>query len=167
MNFLYFHPERRVYPLLIGIATTNYRREIDLRYLLGTGVTFQIFNKEEYWLKLSVSSEFERTDFGKNEFNFTDYDGINTINTFRGTVWVNGRYQLFKNKLIFSHESYFQPSLEESNNFRWQADLALELPISKYLNVKANYLHTYESIIIKNQKQRDRLLTFGITIKSY
>lgn len=167
LNFLYFHPERRIYPLLIGIATTNFRREIDLRYLLGTGVTFQIFNEKEYWLKLSVSSEYERTDFGKNEFNFTDYDGMSFINTFRGTVWVNGRYQLFENKLIFSHESYFQPSLEEGNNFRWQADLGLELPIIKYLNVKANYLHTYESIVIKNQKQQDRLLTFGITIKSY
>ena len=34
LNFLYFNPERKVYPLLLGFVSTNFRREIDLRYLL-------------------------------------------------------------------------------------------------------------------------------------
>ena len=74
---------------------------------------------------------------------------------------------MFKNKVIFTHESYFQPSLEKSNNYRWQADLALELPVWKFLNFKINYLHTFESIVIENQKGEDKFLTFGFTLKSY
>ena len=167
LNFIYFNPERRIYPLLLGFVSTNFRREIDLRYLLGGGVTFQLLDKKEHWLKVSISSEYERTNFSKTDFNIVNYDGRSTINTFRGTLWINGRYQLFKNKMVLTHESYFQPSLEESDNYRWQADFGLELPIWSFLNFKINYLHTFESIVIENQKREDQFLTFGFTIKSY
>ena len=46
LNFLYFNPERKIYPLLLGFVSTNFRREINLRYLLGAGVTYQILNKK-------------------------------------------------------------------------------------------------------------------------
>jgi hypothetical protein len=85
----------------------------------------------------------------------------------RATIWVNGKYKVFKDKLILSHESYYQPSLEESNNFRWQADLGIELPIFKFLNFKINYIHTFESVVIENQSRDDTFLTFGFTIKNY
>jgi hypothetical protein len=167
LNFLYLNPDRKIYPFVLGFVSTNFRREIDLRYLLGVGVTFQILNEKKYWLKLSISSEYEETDFSKTNFNYSDYDGTQYIDTFRSTIWVNGKYNLFKNKIILNHVSYFQPSLEQSNNFRWQAYVGLEMPIWKFLNFKINYRHTFESIVIENQKQEDRFLTFGFTLKSY
>lgn len=167
LNFLYLNPERKLYPLVLGFFSTNYRREIEMRYLLGGGITYQFFNKDDSWLKIALSSEYESTLFNKTNFNIAEYNGNNTINTYRGTVWVNGKYHLFKKKMIISHEVYYQPSLEKSNNYRWQADLGLELPIWKYLNFKINYIYTNESIVIANQKQEDTILTFGFTIKSY
>lgn len=167
LNFLYLNPERKVYPLILGFVSTNYRREIDLRYLLGAGVTFKILSQKDQWLKLAISSEYEHTDFNKFDFNYPEYDGFNYINTFRATIWVNGKYQLFKKKVIINHEFYYQPSLEKSNNYRWQTDIGLELPVWKFLNFKINYLRTFESIVIGNQKQEDQFLTFGFTIKTY
>lgn len=167
LNFLYLNPERKLYPLVLGFFSTNYRREIEMRYLLGGGITYQFFNKDDSWLKIALSSEYESTLFNETNFNIAEYNGNNTINTYRGTVWVNGKYHLFKKKMIISHEVYYQPSLEKSNNYRWQADLGLELPIWKYLNFKINYIYTNESIVIANQKQEDTILTFGFTIKSY
>lgn len=166
LNFLYLNPERKIYPLLLSFVSTNFRREIDLRYLLGLGVTFQILNEKEKWLKLSLSSEYEKTNFNELSFNRSEYNGNRTISTLRSTLWINGKYHVFKKKLIISHESYFQPSLEKSNNFRWQADIGLELPIWKFLNFKVNYLHTYESIVIEGQKEQDQFLTFGFTLKT-
>ncbi|WP_222984036.1 DUF481 domain-containing protein [Flagellimonas meishanensis] len=167
LNFLYFNPEKKVYPLVLGFVSTNFRRKIDLRYLLGAGVTFRILNKKDHWLKFSISSEYERTDFSEADFNNSDYDGSFSINTFRGTLWINGSYHLFKGKVILNHESYFQPSLERSNNFRWRSDIGLELPVWKFLSFKINYLNTFESVVIENQKQEDKFLTFGFTLKSY
>jgi len=167
LNFLYLNPEHKIYPFVLAFVSTNFRREIDLRYLLGAGATFQILNEKKYWLKFSISSEYEQTNFSKTNFNYSEYDGAESINTLRGTIWVNGKYHVFKEKVILNHEFYFQPSLQQSNNFRWQADVGLELPIWKYLNFKINYRHTFESIVIENQKQEDRFLTFGFTLKSY
>lgn len=167
LNFLYLNPEKKIYPQLLGFLSTNFRREIDLRYLFGAGVTFQLLKKKKDWLKLSITTEYENTNFKKTIFNKTAYNGDATINTIRGTIWMNGKYHLFKDKLIFSHESYFQPSLEQGNNYRWQLDLNLELPVWKFLNFKINYLRSFESVVIKGQKEEDRFLTFGLTLKTY
>jgi hypothetical protein len=167
LNFLYLNPERKIYPLLLGFVSTNFRREIDLRYLIGAGVTYQLLNKKNHWLKIAISSEYEQTDFGKTDFNISEYDGSESIDTFRGTIWLNGRYLLFKKKVIVNHEFYFQPSMVQSNNFRWQADVSLELPLWKFLNFKINYIHGFENIVIENQKQEDNFLTFGFTLKTY
>jgi hypothetical protein len=167
LNFLYFNPERKIYPLLLGFASTNFRREIDLRYLLGAGITYQVLSKKGNSLKVSLSSEFEQTDFDRAVFNRPEYNGNRTITTFRGTIWINGRYQLFDKKLILTHESFYQPSLERGNNYRWQADIGLELPVWKHLNFKVNFLNTVESIVIENQEQEDRFLTFGLVLKNY
>ncbi|MFC4632291.1 DUF481 domain-containing protein [Dokdonia ponticola] len=167
LNFLYLNPDRKIYPFVLGFISTNFRREIDIRTLVGGGVTFQLFEKEKDWLKFSLSSEYEQTRFNETNFNVMNYNGDASIKTFRGTLWLNGSYHMFKNKLIVTHESYFQPSLEQSDNYRWQADISLELPIWKFLNFKMNYRHTFESIVIENQKEEDRFLTFGFTLKSY
>jgi len=167
LNFLYLNPDRKIYPFVLGFVSTNFRREIDLRYLVGAGVTFQVHNKKEDWLKISISSEYENTDFSTTNFNFSEYNGSQSINTMRSTIWLNGKYSLFKNKMILNNESYFQPSLEEGNNYRWQADIGLEFPVWKYVNFKVNYRHTFESIVVVNQQQQDRFLTAGFTLKSY
>jgi hypothetical protein len=74
---------------------------------------------------------------------------------------------LFKNKIILNNESYFQPSLEKGNNFPWQTNVGVELPVLKFLNFKINYRHTFESVMIENQKQEDKFLIFGFILKSY
>ena len=76
-------------------------------------------------------------------------------------------YELFKKKMILKHETYFQPSLEQSENYRWSADVSLEFPIWKYLNLTINYRHAFESIVMVNQEREDQFLTFGFTLKSF
>lgn len=161
LNFLYFNPERKIYPFVLGFFSTNFRREINSRYLVGGGLTYNILNKKKNWLKASLSLEFENTDFKNTNFNISSYNGMNEINAFRSTIWVNGKYYLFKDKLILTHENFFQPSLEEGENYRWQSDIGIELPVWKFLNCKVNYLRTFESLVVINQKREDSFLTLG------
>ncbi|NRA91329.1 MAG: DUF481 domain-containing protein [Psychroserpens sp.] len=167
LNFVYFNPQKKIYPLFLGFLSTNFRREIDVRSLVGAGVSVNVINEKENWLKFSLTSEYEQTNFAESDFNRDDYDGSTDIDTFRATIWISGKYQIIKDKLIFTHENYFQPSLEESDNFRWQSDFGIEIPVWKFLNFKVNYLHTFESIVIEGQEQDDRFLTFGLKLKSY
>jgi hypothetical protein len=165
LNFLYIRPERRIYPFALGFVSTNFRRQINLRYIYGAGTTWQVIKTEKHLLKVSLSCEYEETDFIQTNFNINRYDSQRFIKTFRGTFWTYGKYQLFDKKIILHHECYFQPSIERSDNFRWQADLGLHFPIKKFLDIKANYLYTFESIVIENQKQEDQILSFGLNLK--
>ncbi|WP_299116671.1 DUF481 domain-containing protein [uncultured Winogradskyella sp.] len=167
LNFLYFNPKKRFYPQALGFISTNFRREIAQRYLVGAGGTYQIIQGKKNWLKASLTVEYEDTDFKRDVFNKTHFNGKNSINTFRSTIWLSGKYELFKKKVILKHESYFQPSLEQSDNYRWQADLSAEFPIWKFLNFKINYLRTFESIVIQDQEEEDQFLTFGFTLKNF
>jgi hypothetical protein len=167
LNFLYLHPERRVYPLVLGFVSANYRRAIKLRSLAGGGLTFQVLQKATNWLKLSLTAEHEYTEFRKTDFNRREYDGSSTIRTFRGTVWMNGRHELLNKKIVFRHESYYQPSLSKAGNYRGQVDIGLEFPVSKHISLRAGRLQTFESIVIQGQSQSDRIFTFGVTIKNY
>ncbi len=167
LNFLSYNPQARVYPLALTFVSTNFRREIDLRYLVGTGSAFRVFNSDKTTLTFSLTGEYEKTNFRNTRFNRSEYNGNRSINTFRGTIWIYGRYKIFQGKVILTHESFYQQSLEEGNNYRWQTDLGLELPVTKFLNFKVNFLETYESIVVANQLRGDEFLTFGFTVKSY
>ena len=167
LNFLYFNPERRFYPQVLGFVSTNFRRQIDLRYLVGAGATYQILDKKDNWLKASLTFEYEETDFAKSVFNNSQYNGNKSINTFRSTIWLNGRYELFKKKIVLTHEIYFQPSIGQSENYRWQADIGIDLPLWDFLSFKVNYRRTFESIVMENQEKEDEFLTFGFTLKSF
>ncbi|MBT8376379.1 MAG: DUF481 domain-containing protein [Bacteroidia bacterium] len=167
LNFLRFNTIRKISPLLLGFVSTNFRREIDIRYLFGAGATFQVYSKKKDWLKFSLTCEYENTEFKQSNFNKDEFDGNETINTYRGTLWVSGKYHLFKNKVILSHESYIQPSLERRNNFRWRADVSLEIPVWKFLNFKINYLDSFESVVIQDQRQEDSVMSVGFTVKTY
>ena len=118
LNFLSFNNEKKFHPIMLGFISTNFRREIEVRYLLGLGITYQIYRKEEDFLKFSLTSEFEQTNFNKTEFNIEEYNGSETIDTYRSTIWISGKYHLFDKKVILRHESFYQPSLGRSNNYR-------------------------------------------------
>jgi hypothetical protein len=167
LNFLNFNPNRKFYPLALAFISTNFRREIDLRYLFGLGFSYKVLDEGNNSLNLSLSTEFEHTEFGRSNFNRSQYDGETIINTYRGTIWVNGSYELIKDKMIIRHESFYKPSLERDSNFRWQADTKIELPILTYLNVTISYLYTFENVVISGQKPEDRFFTLGFTLKSY
>lgn len=76
---------KKVYPLALGFISTNYRREIEIRYLLGAGASFRAVNNKRNRLEFSITSEFERTRFRSTVFNRTQYNGESYISTVRGT----------------------------------------------------------------------------------
>ncbi|WP_027001766.1 DUF481 domain-containing protein [Hugenholtzia roseola] len=164
-NFLYFKPENKIYPFLLGFISTNFRRKIDLRYFVGAGATWQIVRKKNHLLKTALSAEYEDTKFAQNNFNENQYDGSTHLRTWRATAWIFGKHHLANDKIILSYESYIQPSIEEANNFRWQAEASADFPLSKHVSFRMSYLYTFEKIVIENQRQQDRILTFGLNLK--
>jgi len=162
-NFLYLNPQAKVYPFAIAFLSTNFRREIDLRYFAGLGLTWQVVRHQKHLLKVALSGVYEKTDFAKTTFNESQYDGSQSVQTWRATFWLFGKHQIANKRLIFHYDFYAQPSLEWRDNLRWQAEAGLDVLLWQGLNFTSNFIYTYESIVTAKQKNQDSILTFGFS----
>jgi hypothetical protein len=161
-NFVYFNQTKKLYPFAYTFLTSNFRRKIDFRYFAGLGLGIHLWRKKNHLLKTALSGVYEQSNFTVVNFNKSEYNGQNQINTWRATAWVFGRHFLLNRKLFLHYEAYIQPSLEKNDNFRWQTEIGLDIPIWKGLNFTTNYIYTYESVVAERAKTDDSILTFGL-----
>ena len=161
-NYLYYKPENRIYPFAISYISSNYRRKINLRYFAGAGATWQVVNNKKFILKLSASTVYESTNFNGTIYNFSEFDGDEKINTWRGTLYAGGIANLLENHIRLYYSAYWQPSFENSNDSRAEFDVGLDFPIWKGFSFNTHYNYTHEQIVVNKIKQKDRLLSFGL-----
>jgi len=162
-NYLYYQPQKNIYPFAMSFAQTNYRRKVDYRVFGGLGVTYQMLRNSNNIVKLSASIVNERTRFLTNQFNETSYNGNNNITLWRVTMYVSGLHKLLQNKVRLFYNAYWQPAFEPVPNNRVQIDAGIELPVWKGLSVNAQYIYIYEQVVAQKVKQTDRILTFGVS----
>jgi hypothetical protein len=161
-NYLYYKPQKKVYPFAITYISTNYRRKIDNRYFAGAGVTWQLINKANHVIKLSASVIYERSAFYTTVFNYTEYNGNKNIKLWRGTFYIGGWSYTAAKHIRLYYDAFYQPALNNKHNYRLQADIGLDFPVWKGLSFTALYTLTHENVVVKNIKQDDRILTFGL-----
>lgn len=166
-NFIYIGQQQAVYPFAMVFLSGNYRRKIDFRWFAGPGVTWQALRRPGQLIKLSLSGVYESTLFAGQAYNRPEYNGADRISTWRATARVSGQHRLLQQGLRLYYEVYIQPSVEQSDNFRWLADWVLELPVWKGLSFNAHLLYTHENIVIESVKQNDLIFTFGIAARNH
>jgi Protein of unknown function, DUF481 len=162
-NYLYFHPQKKVYPFAMAYISTNYRRRISSRWFAGGGATWQAVNRQNTVLKLSASMVYEQTRFKTNAFNEPAYNGSSEINLWRATGYFSGIHHLFQKHLRLYYTVYCQPGFDDAPNLRWQLDAGIDLPVWKGLNATVVYAYSFEEVVPVAVKQVDRILTFGIS----
>lgn len=147
--------QKRIYGLAFGILEKSNLRAIELRDLVGGGLGVRfIKNNPNAELSTSIACIYEKTDF------ITKDD----VETLRLSVRLRGSYSVFKNRLKLYHLSFFQPSLKDNKNIRWNGIATIEIPFSKHVNIRASIENSYESIVAPNRKNNDFRTTFGIAI---
>jgi hypothetical protein len=161
-NYLYYKPENKIYPFAISYVSVNYRRKIGFRYFAGGGVTWQVVNNKKFILKLSASTVYESTKFNGKTYNYSEFDGFEKLNVWRGTLYAGGGVNLLENHVRFYYNAYWQPAFENSNDYRAEIDLGLDFPIWKGFSFNTHYNYTHEQIVVNKIKQKDRLLSFGL-----
>ncbi len=166
-NFVYVCQQRAVYPFAMAFLSGNFRRKIDFRWFAGPGVTWQALRRPGQLIKISLSGVYESTFFAGQAYNRPEYNGTDRISTWRATTRISGQHRLLQQGLRLYYEVYLQPSVEQSDNFRWLADLVLELPVWKGLSFNAHILYTHENIVIESVTQNDLIFTFGIAVRNH
>ncbi len=161
-NYLYFQPHRRIYPFVIAYLSGNFRRKIESRYFVGTGISWQVVNTRPLVLKCSASVVKESTRFGNSMYNYPEYDGRDKLTLWRGTLYTGGWAYLLHRQLRVFYDVFWQPAFSEPRNYRSQYDLGLDLFVWKGLSFNVLYTSTHENVVVQNVKQNDRNLSFGL-----
>jgi hypothetical protein len=162
-NFFYLSPKRRFYPYLMGWFETNLRRKIDFRYQVGPGASYVVLRKALNIIRISSTLTYEHTNFKGNIFENAPDQTREIFQTWRLTGRLYGEHFIASNKLILQYELWYQPSLEDDNNYRYHADGALKAPIVKKLSLKLSLNYTYENVVLEGVKNRDLYWTIGFS----
>lgn len=168
-NFLYMRPLQRLYPYVMLLVETNYRRKINFRYQSGVGISYNLLRQKQSFLKLSLTASFEHSAYGGTVFEHYVPTGPrpNVIETVRATGRVFGRQQLLGNRLRLYYEGWFQQSVLDRENYRFHVDNSLEVPISKRVAVRAGLRYTFERVGLAGNKPYDLFITYGISLSNH
>lgn len=162
-NYLYYQPSKKWYPFFIAYLSTNFRRKIRFRHFEGAGLTYQLFNRRNQVMKVSASTVYESTLFSEANYNYPAFDGDKTIRLWRATAYLGGWTYLLDRHLRIFYDAYWQPAFSKKSNFRTQFELGLDLAVWKGLSVTGFYNYTHENLVVRNVKQDDRILTWGLS----
>ncbi|MCX6315880.1 MAG: DUF481 domain-containing protein [Bacteroidetes bacterium] len=160
-NYIYYSPERKVYPFGMLYVAANYRRKINNRIFYGAGATWQVLSKKWQVIKLSASVVYEQNRFRGTSYSDAVYNGSNRINTWRGTLYAAGWHYLAGKRIRLYYDAYWQPAFGNQRNYRTQADLGIDIPVWKGVYFTTLFSYTHENVVVTGIKKDDRILTFG------
>jgi hypothetical protein len=167
-NFLYLNPRKRLYPYAMLWLQNSTRQRIEFRYQAGVGVTYGLIRQTNHHLKISTTITHEKTRYDGEIF-FQDPKNLtkNIVDNWRSTFRLLGEHKLFKGKIRAHYETWYQPALDDRNNWRYFLNAALELPISKHISFRSSLIYSHDNIVLTNIKRDDKIVTFGLSNSKY
>ncbi len=166
-NFFYLHPLHKIYPYLMAIVETNYRRKIEFRYQVGPGSSYTAWSKRNNLLRLSITGTYEHSRFGETKFKYIADTLSNTITVWRITGRIFCRQKLFEDKLNLLYEFWWQQSITDYHNYRLYNEAVFEVPLCKEFSFRTGFRYTYENVRLEKLKPFDLFWTFGLTVSSF
>lgn len=109
--------------------------KLDFRYLLGAGPRFKLLKKENAKIYFATLYMYEYDDIVNDVVNLYEH---------RLSSYLTFTFGLFKTVEITS-TTFYQPNIENTNDYRIANDTGLELHINKHLNFKSSFNLLYDT----------------------
>jgi putative salt-induced outer membrane protein YdiY len=142
--------------VLEALTQYQYNREQDLqlRFLLGAGLRFELIEREKTSLAIGFTGMYE----------YEELEGGEIIRTPRNSDYVTIRIK--RNEyLTLSNTVYVQPAFDDIGDFRVLDDLALTFSLSKWLALTLELSYRYDSEPPEGIKEYDLSLKNGVTVR--
>jgi hypothetical protein len=124
-------------------------RGIRNRIMVGAGVGYSIVEKKE--IDVTVSNLI----FNEN----TNYVNLLHKHTIRSSTRLRVKADI--GNIRISSVGFYQPSLENFDNYRWTNNNSLEVKIFKPVSTTINYDQSYESFVVGNKVKYNNSLMIG------
>jgi hypothetical protein len=147
------YPNRKLYGFALAIYDFNKPRRIDARWQTGIGLGLNVLRGQQHTFSITAGAIYEKTWFSS----------LQKRDTWRFSSRFKGSHQVLQRQLRFNHETFIQPSLSQSDDFRWRTLATLELPLVDRLALRSTVENSYESIVLAGRKKNDFRWTFGVS----
>lgn len=167
-NFLYRHPLARVYPYLMLLAESNFRRKLTSRVQPGAGLSWNVWRAEQQLLRLSATASWEQSRYRTRFFAEVADTTTSVRETWRLTGRLYGRHRLFGgSKLRLTYEGWYQQSVRQRTDYRYLLEGGVEVPVAKHVAIRAGARYTYERVGPRGFKPEDLFVTYGISLGNF
>lgn len=146
--------KKRFYPYSWGLYEKSNIRNITERWLGGVGLGFNILNTKQHMLSFRNGIAYEKTIFSVRESN----------DVLRYSARVAGSHWLFARKMNISHETYIQPAINKSDDFRFRTVWRINVPIWKHISLTTLIDKGYESVVDFGKKKNNFFMSYGLSI---
>lgn len=150
-------PQDVISPFVVGAAEYNFQRRVDLRWQAGAGAKWTFWEDSLNTVSLSPAVLFDATTYDPAA-------KLDDVRTARGSVRLKGKHLLLNSALVFSHLSFFEPSLSNGDDYRWNTLLILDIPVSKVVSLRTSFNSTFENIVAEGKKKNDSKFLFGLKL---
>lgn len=121
--------------------------QIKLRALLGTGLRIKLYDKENLSFHNGYGIFYEHTDYSKSSVQSTENFG-------RANIYLSMNYT-FDTKSIFSLTGYFQPKVDEMDDYHTLVDASLSMPINTWSSLSLVYQLQHDNMPPEGVKKSD------------
>lgn len=129
--------------------------KLDFRYLLGAGPRIKVLKKENAKVYFAALYMYEYDDIVNDDVNLYEH---------RLSSYLTFTFGLFKTVEITS-TTFYQPNLENTNDYRIANDSGLEIHINKHLNFKSTFNLLYDTYQPKGIPELVYSFRNGLSIK--
>ena len=160
-----YHQQHLFYPAIGLSFEKSFLRKIDYRYSAGLTIVANLMNKSNQSIKLGVGYNHEFTQYILDAFK-PPIDGNLYYSRNLNQVYVRlkGVNHFFKNSLVFSYDFFYQPNLQNLNDYRWTLISNLDFPLNKNLSFRISDISSYENFVATKVSRENFRLTYGINL---
>lgn len=127
--------------------------DVNDRNIIGAGIRFKFFSKENIQLYLANSYIYEIETCDSLNSNFYNH---------RNSTYLSMTASVFKNKLGIINTIYFQPKYSDFSNYSLLEQLKFDLKISNKLSLFSLYNFYYNKLTPVGRKQHLNSIHFGL-----
>jgi hypothetical protein len=133
--------------------------------MIGAGISFLFEKQALHTFRLSTNLMYEMTTFTADNVSLIGNLSDKQRKIWRITGFLNAQHRFLKDNLHLNYEIWFQPTINNFNDFRGQIDLNLDNRLSKSLFLRMKLFYFYESVLPSNLKNGDLRASFGFVFK--
>ena len=140
-------------------------KRIDLHTQFGAGVRYALVKSPRAFMQLGLMGSYSNKRYlGAN---FADFDngGDPTIEAFFLSPVLNTRFVLAPRRVYFNLLCLYQQDVTVSQNWRFNLESALSMPVHGGLSLKISFNNFYENINLVGVRANDTFLTYGLNLR--